>query len=78
MVGANLLPDALTAGLVEYVNIWGIVNILAFSMFIISINSIRSRFESVQFSRVYGLIMFIAAAVVSVLGNILLPLVCVI
>jgi len=49
MVGANLLPDALTAGLVEYVNIWGIVNILAFSMFIISSNSIRSRFESVQF-----------------------------
>lgn len=78
LVGANLLPDALETGLIEFVNIWGIMNILLCAMMIISINSIRNRFDERGFARVYGRIVFVMAAVTIVTGNVLLPLVCVI
>jgi len=78
LVGANLLPDALETGLVEFVNIWGIGNILACAIMIISINSIRNRFDAVGFAGIYGRIMFATACVVISIGNVLLPLVCVI
>lgn len=78
MVGASLLPDALQPGLIEYVNIWGIANILACTVMIISINSIRKRYHESEFARHYGRIMLITSTVLTVLGNILLPLVCVV
>lgn len=77
LVGANLLPDALEMGLVEFVNIWGIFNILACSIMIISINSIRNRYDSRGFAKIYGRIMFVTTCAVTFLGNLLLPLVCV-
>lgn len=78
LVGANLLPDAMETGLVEFVNMWGIGNILACACIIISINSIRNRFDATGFARLYGLIMFVTVTVVVIIGNILLPLVCLI
>ncbi|MEA4922277.1 MAG: hypothetical protein VB031_02790 [Eubacteriaceae bacterium] len=78
LVGANLFPDALETGLIEFVNIWGIMNILLCAMMIISINSIRNRFDERGFERVYGRTVFVMAAVTIVTGNVLLPLVCVI
>lgn len=77
LVGANLLPDALEMGLVEFVNIWGIFNILACSIMIISINSIRNRYDSRGFAKIYGRIMFVTTCAVTILGNLVLPLVCV-
>lgn len=78
LVGANLLPDALETGLVEFVNIWGIGNILACAIMIISINSIRNRFDAAGFAGIYGRIMFVTSCIVILIGNILLPLVCII
>lgn len=78
LVGANLLPDALETGLIEFVNIWGIMNILCCAMMIISINSIRNRFDEKGFARFYGRIMFYTMVVMTALGNILLPVLCVV
>jgi hypothetical protein len=41
MVGASLLPEALDMGLLEYVNIWGILTILTATVVIINVNAIR-------------------------------------
>ena len=78
MVGASLLPDALQPGLIEFVNIWGVGNILGIAMMIISINSIRQRYHRNDFAKYYGRIMLVTATLVTTIGNILLPLVCVI
>jgi len=77
LVGANLLPDELETGLVEFVNIWGIYNILACTVMIISINSIRKRFDSRGFAKLYGRIMFSVTVCMTFIGNLILPLACV-
>lgn len=74
MVGANLLPDALDAGLLEFVNIWGIFLILAVSVVIINVNRIRSKYGDNDFAHFYGTIMFYTIVVFTVTGNIVLPL----
>lgn len=74
MVGANLLPDALDAGLLEYVNIWGILIILAVSIAIINVNRIRNKYKDADFAHYYGTIMFITILVFTVAGQVILPL----
>lgn len=73
MVGANLLPDALEMGLLEYVNIWGIITILAVAISIITINRIRNKYEDRDFAKFYGRMMFYSITALVLIGHILLP-----
>lgn len=79
MVGANLLPDALEMGLLEYVNIWGIFIILSVAMVVIDINRIRreekANGEETYYATVYGRIMFYIVTSFTILGNLALPFV---
>lgn len=74
MVAANLLPDALDAGLVEFANIWGVFTIMASALCVININRIRSKYEDKEFARVFGQIMFFTLLVLTVIGHVALPL----
>ncbi|WP_066688668.1 ligand-gated ion channel [Christensenella intestinihominis] len=73
MVGANLLPDALQTGLVEFVNLWGVMMILMCAIVIININRVRKKYEDKEFSQQYGRILFYIILVLTLLGNTLLP-----
>ena len=73
MVGASLLPDALGIGLLEFVNIWGVLAILATTVGIININRIRNIKEDKEFAHYYGKIVFCIVLGLTVGGNILLP-----
>lgn len=73
MVGANLLPDALEIGLLEYVNIWGVFTILSGALVIININRIRTKYQDHEFASRFGRIMFYALLTLVVSGHILLP-----
>ena len=74
MVGANLLPDALQTGLVEFVNLWGVMIILMCAVSIIQINRIRKKYEDKDFSQFYGRIMFYTLLTLTLAGNIAMPL----
>ncbi len=74
MVGANLVPDALDMGLLEFVNIWNIMMILMTAMAIININRIRNKFEDRDFARLFGRTMFYSILCLVLVGNLTLPL----
>lgn len=76
MVGAALVPDALSLGLLEYVNVWGIMTIIAAALAIIQIENIRSEHgrKDEPFARFFGRVMFVVVMVLAILGNIVLPL----
>lgn len=74
MVGANLLPDALQTGLLEYVNIWGIFTILSGAMVIINVNRIRVKHQNVAFAKYFGRVMFFGLVTMVIAGHVLLPL----
>lgn len=74
MVGANLLPDALHTGLLEYVNIWGVLTILAGAFVIININRVRSKYKDNQFAALYGRIITFILLFLVVMGHILMPI----
>lgn len=73
MVGANLLPDALQLGLLEYVNAWGIMTILAVTIAIININRIRNKYEDREFAGFFGRVMFYTILCLTLTGHILMP-----
>ncbi|MBC5648997.1 hypothetical protein [Christensenella tenuis] len=73
LVGANLIPDAMYTGLLEYVNIWGIYTILISTVIIIQINRIRSEYQDHAFARKFGHIMFSLLLILTVLGYLILP-----
>ena len=75
MVGANLVPDALEMGLLEFVNMYGIMIILAVSVSVICINRIRVKFRNEKLAKFYGRIMFATISILAILGNILYPIV---
>lgn len=75
MVGASLLPDALETGLLEYVNLWGIITILGISIVIINVNRLRTKYNDSAFAHLYGRAMFYTSLVLAVFGNILMPFV---
>lgn len=74
MIGANLVPDALKLGLLEYGNLFGVGVIIAGTAVVIGINAIRKEHENHAFAEFYGRIMLALFVVVVVVGNIALPL----
>ncbi|MEG0834619.1 MAG: hypothetical protein RR292_00905 [Christensenellaceae bacterium] len=74
MIGANLLPDALQFGLLEHVNIWGIMTILIVAIAIININYIRNQKNDENFAKFYGRFMFWEILIITVAGHVILPL----
>ncbi len=74
MVGANLLPDALQMGLLEYVNILGIMTILGGAISIINVNRVRAEHKDFEYAKQIGRTMFIIVLTTAVLGHVLLPL----
>ena len=77
MVGAALLPDALSLGLLEYTNIWGVLTIVICAVVIIQINNIRSEHgrKDENYARLFGRAMFWLVTPIVVIGNFLLPIV---
>lgn len=76
LVGANLVPDAMDAGLLEYINIWGIYTILIITVVIINVNNLRNnqQHKDPMFARHFGRVMFTLLLITTVLGHIILPL----
>ncbi len=73
MVGANLLPDALELGLLEYVNVLGIMTILAGAISIINVNRIRTKYQDNTYASQLGNLMFYTVLLIALVGHILLP-----
>lgn len=73
MVGANLLPDALQMGLLEYTNFWGIFIIISVAISVININRIRNNREDKEFAAQFGTMMFFLILTMVVVGNIVIP-----
>lgn len=74
LVGANLVPDALETGLLEYINIWGIYTILSVTFMIIYVNRIRYFWKEEAYARYFGKVMFCEMAAMTVLGHLVIPL----
>ncbi|MGF6990602.1 hypothetical protein M2150_001870 [Lachnospiraceae bacterium PM6-15] len=74
MIGANLLPDALEIGLLEYVNAWGILTILCGALIIININRIRTKYNDNKFAALYGRILSMLLIFIVILGHIVMPI----
>lgn len=74
MVGANLLPDALEIGLLEFVNFWGIFIILIVALSVININRIRNKYEDKKFAQAFGRLMFFTTLALVLIGHALLPI----
>lgn len=74
MVGANLLPDALDLGLLEFINFWGIFTIITVTVGVININRIRNKFEDRDFAKFFGKTVFFFVLMVIILGHTLIPL----
>ena len=74
MVGANLLPDALDLGLLEYVNTFGIMTILAVALVVINANRLRTK-DNKDFASFYGRRLFYVLLFFILLGNLIMPLV---
>lgn len=74
MVGANLLPDALQVGLLEYVTIGGILVILSCALSVVNINRIRNKHQNQEFAYLFGRTMFFLLLFLTVLGAVMYPL----
>lgn len=73
MVGANLVPDALETGLLEYINIWGIYTIIVYSVAMAKVAQIRNQQKDEQYARSFGKVMLIVLTVTIVAGHVILP-----
>lgn len=73
MVGANLLPDALQVGLLEYVTLAGIMSILACSISVVNINRIRTKMKDSRFAYIFGQTMFFTILSLTLLAAVLYP-----
>lgn len=74
MVGASIVPDTLSLGLLEYINLWGVMTVLAAAICIINMNRIRSKYSDHAFAKRFGRIMFALMLVIVLTGHILMPL----
>lgn len=74
MVGASLMPYSTNVGLLEYVNVWGILTIIAGALTIININRIRSKYNDNNFAMLFGRITSFTLMLIVILGHILMPL----
>jgi hypothetical protein len=73
-VGAAMLPDSLSLGLLEFVNIWGEFTIIAAAVIVINVNYFRNRWKDINFAHAYGKVMFYTLLTITVLGHIIMPL----
>ena len=74
MIGANLVPDALHTGLLEFINLWGIYTVLLSAVLVIVINRIRSQHGDEAFAEFFGKIMFYTVLITTIAGHLILPL----
>ncbi|GCF92969.1 hypothetical protein NRIC_08600 [Enterococcus florum] len=74
LVGANLVPDALHTGLLEFVNVFGILIILFASFAIITINRMRTYHEDDQYASFFGKHVFWLLTFFTILGNVVIPM----
>lgn len=74
MVGANLVPDAMETGLLEYINIWGIYTVIIGAIIIVQINGIRTAQKDFAFARKFGVALFYVVLITTLAGHIILPL----
>lgn len=74
MVGANLLPDALRLGLLEFVNLAGVAIIILAAITIININRIRAKRQDMDFARLFGRMMFYMLLTITIIGIFWFPL----
>ncbi len=75
MIGASLLPDALQMGLLEFVNLWGVLSILGGAIAIININQVRKNGKDMAYTGYYGKFLFYTILAFAVAGQLLMPLV---
>lgn len=75
LVGANLVPDAIQAGLVEFVNIYGIMIIIFVALAVIKINRTREYYGNNELASILGKRLFWTILFFTLVGNLLLPLV---
>lgn len=68
IVDTNLLADMVNFGLIEYMNLYGILIILAATLSIIQINRIRSHTPDHTYTDTFGHIMFYTLFVLSIAG----------
>lgn len=74
MVGANLVPDALHTGLLEFINLWGIYTVLLSAVLVIVINRVRSQYGDEAFADFFGKTMFYTVLITTIAGHLILPL----
>lgn len=74
MVGANLLPDALELGLVEFVNLWGVMIIVSVAIAIINMNRIRSKGQDKEFAKYFGRRLFVIVLSFVLIGSTIMPI----
>lgn len=77
MIGAELLPDALNLGLLEFMNVWGVLTILATTLAVIQVNNIRSDYGSdpdEEFAEFFGRTMFFVIAALTIIGDVAIPI----
>lgn len=74
MVGANMLPDSMETGLLEFVNTGGILIILAATLSVVKINRIRSYEQDEDFALLFGRTMFFTLLILTIIGIIAYPL----
>ena len=75
MVGANLLPDALQVGLLEYVTFGGIMVIIFCAISVINVNRIRNKNQDGELAFLFGRVMFTTLLVITIAGIIMYPFV---
>lgn len=73
MICTNLQPDVVSLGLAEYVNIWGILTILATTMAIIQVNYLRDELHEKTFSKSFGRVLFWTILVLCIVGHLIMP-----
>jgi len=74
MVGANLLPDSLRLGLLEYVNFAGVAVIVLTAISVININRIRNEHQNMGFAKLYGRMMLYMLLTFTLIGIFWFPL----
>lgn len=72
MVGANLLPDVVELGLVEFVNIFTVMIIIGCIFGIINTNRIRETSDHL-FEKYFGRFMFYTLLIIFLVGEVILP-----
>lgn len=74
-VGAAFLPSSLSAGLLIYLNLFGILIILVGTVLILTIRHVReSNPHNERFVKYFGNVMFFTLSILVVCGNIMIPL----